>query len=173
MAEPVAARFTWAVDMLDIQPDDHVLEIGCGHGVAISLVCDRLVDGKISAIDRSVDMIALATQKNQQHIRSGKADIQAQALEHVDFTDQRFDCIFAINVGLFEQQADRGLDVISNMLATDGRLFVFYQPPHSEKTALLANRTVANLEANGYGIVDVTFVDFDAATATSIQATLG
>lgn len=172
MTEAVAARFTWAVDVLDIQPDDRVLEIGCGHGVAISLVCDRLVNGKVAAIDRSVDMIELATRKNLQHIRSGKAEVRAQALEHADFGNERFTCIFAINVGLFEQQADRGLDVISRMLAPGGNLFVFYQPPHPEKATLLADRTIANLEAHGYHIVDVRFADLSSTKVTSIQATL-
>jgi cyclopropane fatty-acyl-phospholipid synthase-like methyltransferase len=49
-----AERLVWAVEMLAVQPDDHLLGIGCGHGVAVSLVCEQLDTGTITAIDRSI-----------------------------------------------------------------------------------------------------------------------
>ena len=39
MAGKASERFVWAVDTLEVRPTDRLLEVGCGHGVAVSLVC--------------------------------------------------------------------------------------------------------------------------------------
>lgn len=74
MASKVSERFVWAVETLKIDPDHRVLEVGCGHGVAVSLVCERLgPGGRITAIDRSQKMIVAARRRNRLHVESGRA----------------------------------------------------------------------------------------------------
>src|SRR2546421_7741610 len=40
-------RSRWAVELLDVQPDEHVLELGCGPGVAIAALAQRATDGLV------------------------------------------------------------------------------------------------------------------------------
>ena len=81
MASKPSERFVWAVDTLALDPADRVLEVGCGHGVAVSLVCERLTSGRITAIDRSKKMIEMAARRNREHVAGGKAVLKTAALE--------------------------------------------------------------------------------------------
>lgn len=60
MTSRVPERIAWAVDVLSAGPADRLFEIGCGTGVALELVCDRLGDGQITGIDRSAKAITAA-----------------------------------------------------------------------------------------------------------------
>jgi SAM-dependent methyltransferase len=127
MASKVSERFVWAVEILQVDPDDSVLEIGCGHGVAVSLVCERLGPrGRITAIDRSQKMIAAARRRNRLHVESGRAVLEAVALEDADLGDQRFDRVFAFNVAPFWLEPQEALKVVREHLAPSGAIYVFW-----------------------------------------------
>jgi ubiquinone/menaquinone biosynthesis C-methylase UbiE len=65
VAAKASDRVVWAVEVLDVAPDDRILEVGCGHGVAVSLICERLDGGHITAVDRSPKMIEMARKRNR------------------------------------------------------------------------------------------------------------
>jgi len=97
----VPRRVHWAVQLLDVFSGDEILEIGCGPGVAVSLVCDRLAGGRITAVDRSAIAIQRATHRNAGHVASGKAVLRQADLAGLALGGQHFDKVFAINVNLF------------------------------------------------------------------------
>ncbi|MFN2470239.1 MAG: class I SAM-dependent methyltransferase [Gaiellaceae bacterium] len=107
MTDHVADRFVWAAQMLDVAPSERLLELGCGQGVAVSLICESLSDGPITAIDRSKSMIDQATRRNRVHIGRGRAIFVALALQDAAMIGERFDKAFAINVRLFRTDAAR------------------------------------------------------------------
>src|SRR3954468_13565255 len=120
MAGKASERFVWAVDTLEVRPTDRLLEVGCGHGVAVSLVCERLTTGTITAIDRSAKMIEMATRRNHEHVDAGRAVLETLALEHAAFGDRRFDKVFPFNVAPFWQQREAALGAVRERLAGDG-----------------------------------------------------
>ena len=109
-----------------------MLEIGCGHGVAVSLVCGRLTSGRITAIDRSQKMIEMATRRNREHVARGRAVLKAAALEEADFGDERFDKVFAFNVAPFWLQPREALGIVARHLAPDGAVYLFWDARHAQ-----------------------------------------
>ena len=132
MASKPSERFVWAVDTLALDPADRVLEVGCGHGVAVSLVCERLTSGRITAIDRSKKMIEIATRRNREHLAGGTAVLKTAALEQADFGDERFDKVFAFNVAPFWLQPKEALGIVRRHLAPDGAVYLFSDARHTQ-----------------------------------------
>ena len=129
----MSERLRAIVERLEIQPDDHVLEIGCGHGVAATLVCERLARGagRLTAIDRSPKMIAAATKRNLAHVHAGKAEFLVATLEHLApaLEDRRFDVVFAVRVGLFDREPTKARELVVPWLKPTGRVHAFFDPP--------------------------------------------
>ena len=119
-------RLRAIVDQLDVRPDHRVLEIGCGHGVAATLVCERLDGGRLTAIDRSPKMIAAAARRNAAYVNAGVAEFLVMHLEELDLGDRRFDTIFAVRVGLFHREPERAGALVERWLAPGGAVFDFY-----------------------------------------------
>ena len=122
-------RLRSVVERLNVRPDDRVLEIGCGHGVAATLVCERLEGGRLTAIDRSPKMIGAATRRNAVHVEAGTAEFLVARLEDLDLGDRSFDRIFAVRVGLFHREPDRARAIVERWLAPGGTVFAFFDSP--------------------------------------------
>jgi len=124
-------RLRAIVDRLDLRPDDRVLEIGCGHGVAATLVCERLTGGRYTAIDRSRKMVEAAERRNAEQVAAGRAEFLVASLEELELGDRRFDTIFAVRVGLFHREPERARALAERWLAPGGAVHAFFDPPGS------------------------------------------
>lgn len=117
------------VESLGLRPTDRVLEIGCGHGVAASLICQKLTTGRYLAIDRSPKMVATASRRNEDFVQKGLARFLEGHLERLDLGDQRFDKVIAMRVRLFHEQPEAARRLVEPWLAPGGQLFVQYDEP--------------------------------------------
>ena len=150
-----AQRLVWAVDVLGVEPTDRLLEIGCGQGVAVSLVSEKLDGGSITAIDRSQKMIEKARKRNADRVASSVASFQSASLDQADLGKARFDKIFAINVGVFLRgQPTQELTILRDHLAPQGRLYLFHEPPPGSIASPIARSVLAELESNGFTLTD-------------------
>ena len=120
----MSERLRRVVDRLDLRPGLRVLEIGCGHGVAATLVCER--GARLTAIDRSPTMIAAAARRNAAFVDAGRAEFLVGSLEELELGDRRYDRVFAVRVGLFHREPERARALAERWLAPGGILVTEY-----------------------------------------------
>lgn len=154
-----------------MDPSDRLLEIGCGRGTAVALICLRLAGGRITAIDRSPTMVRLAEQRNADQVATGRAVFRTEALERADFAGERFDKIFAINVNLFWVRSSvTELDHIRRLLRPGGALYLFYEPPTTTRARGIAERVTALLGEHGFPTTTRTAVTSRGTSVLAIIA---
>lgn len=157
-------RIVWAVDLLDVQPGDHILEVGCGNGTAISLIAPRLGTGVITAIDRSAKAVDRATTVNVDHISSGRARILQSTLQELPPGGEGYDKLFAVNVNAFWLQPETELPAARRHLSPGGTLLLVLEAPSADRARDFLATMPAHLEHQGFAGV-TTLARSDKTTA--------
>ena len=107
---------------LQLQPDDVLLEIGCGGG---AFLAEALRSGcRAAAIDHSPEMVELAREVNAQAIADGRLEIVEGQAESLPFADDTFTCAAMMQVFFF-LDAPRVLAESRRVIRPDGRIAVF------------------------------------------------
>jgi ubiquinone/menaquinone biosynthesis C-methylase UbiE len=117
------ASFTrWVIDLLEIQPDDRVLEVGFGPGVAIRRLAASTPAVFIAGIDSSREMVEQAAARNAKAIAEGRVDLRAGSVERLPFEDNSFDKVLSINSLQVWPDAVAGLSEIQRVMKVGGKL---------------------------------------------------
>jgi SAM-dependent methyltransferase len=99
-SQPLADEFLAVVDP---QPGQRVLDVGCGPGIVTSLLVDRLGSESVCAIDPSAPFVEAAQQ------RFPDADIRLGSAEELPWPDDSFDAALAQLVVHFMSDPVAGL----------------------------------------------------------------
>jgi SAM-dependent methyltransferase len=150
-------RLRWAVELVDPEATDRVLEVGCGRGVAAAALGDRLVDGgRLLAVDRSATAIAAAAGRCEALVAAGRVVLRQASLADLDPADGPFDAVLAVNVNLFwTGDAATELGLLARLVPPRGRLVLVYDPPTADRHAELVATIGRNVAASGGWRVDV------------------
>lgn len=140
----------WAVGLLDVRPDDVILEIGCGYGHSIPLICEKLDTGHLTAIDRSEKMTAAARKANAAYLESGRVSLLHQDLLDRALPAGHFDKIFLYNINTFWMDPAAELREIKRLLGRGGKFYLFHQPPPGLEVDEYIEAFAANLDRFGF-----------------------
>jgi SAM-dependent methyltransferase len=167
-------RNIWAVGLLDVQPDDRVLEIGFGPGIAIQEFARRATDGLVVGVDHSEVMVRQARKRNAAAVRAGRVDLRLGSAEALPRFDAPFDKILAVNSLLFWDNPVARLKELHDRLRPGGQIAIVYQPRGPGSTNEVAARTGQEI-AEHFARVGLTSVRVEtlALQPTAVVCVLG
>lgn len=150
MARAVPERIRVAVESLDLRPGARVLEVGCGTGVAAELLCRRLPEVHVTALDRSGTAVAHAERRLARWLEAGIADVVERDLTGFHGDGRPFDVVLAINVNVFwTGPARQEVARVSELLADDGQTHLWFEAPPGGDAEAAGEGARSSLAAGG------------------------
>jgi|SRR5215469_15799823 len=127
MARSTVERNEWTLSLLDIGPDDRILEVGCGPGALIQALSARATAGSVVGVDLSSTMLRQAAKRNAQAIREGRVRLEAGSATALPFEEASFDKALSANSLPFWPDQEAGVRQMRRVLRPGGVISIILQ----------------------------------------------
>jgi ubiquinone/menaquinone biosynthesis C-methylase UbiE len=117
-----------ALDLLELRPDDRLLDIGFGGGLVLREALNRLPEGFVAGIEISEPMLKLARRKFQRELRAGRLALEEGNVSSIPFPDASFSHVTAVNTLHFWPDPAGGLREALRVLKPGGRIVIVLRP---------------------------------------------
>ena len=113
---------------LALEPDDRVIEVGCGAGDLINRVAAVVVKGSIAGVDFSPEMVEFCTKRFASLVRAGRVELRCASAESLPYDADRFTKACAVNTIYFWPHPAVPLNELWRVLRVGGTLVVGFGP---------------------------------------------
>ncbi len=160
------SRHEVVVDHLDPQPADRIAEVGCGWGVAATLVLERLTIGTYVGVDRSATMVTAAAARNATAVAAGRARFVAARAE--ELAGGPFERVFAARVRALATVP--ALAAARGALVAGGVLLVAIDAPSLPAASASADLVASAMGDAGFRDVRRVEAPFDGGVVVCVRA---
>jgi ubiquinone/menaquinone biosynthesis C-methylase UbiE len=147
-------RIRWTLSLLDVKPNDRILEIGFGPGVSIELLAKSITHGLIVGVDHSEVMVRQARRRNAKAIQKGSVALLVGSASDLPVFPEPFDKIFCINSIHFWDRPIDCLKKLHGLMKPGGVIAVTIQPRSRGVTnataAAIGQEVLGNLVTAGF-----------------------
>ena len=160
------------VALLDIRPDDEVLEVGFGPGLAIERAAALTSRGKVVGIDHSELMLREARRRNAKAIEVGRVELLLGSADRLPDYALRFDKVFAVNVYMFWDDPVSILRGLRGAMKPGGTILLTLQPRNrgatNEDAREAADRMASSLRGAGFENVRIEILTMSPVDAACV-----
>ena len=135
-------------ELMSVQIDDRIIEIGFGTGKLIYRMAQQIDTGLIEGVDFSKVMVSIARKRNEKNITNGKVKILEGNFDEMPFEKESFTKACSINTLYFWPEPAHTAKKIAEILKPDGRLILAFEDIEQLKQRKL-NQEVFHLYSKG------------------------
>jgi ubiquinone/menaquinone biosynthesis C-methylase UbiE len=114
----------WTIELMDIQPDSSILDIGCGGGMAIKEMARIVTGGFVAGVDYSPVMVQQALRHNAAAVVAGRVAVKRGNISNLPFANASFDRACAIESFNYWPEPVTGLKEVFRVLKDGGRVVI-------------------------------------------------
>jgi ubiquinone/menaquinone biosynthesis C-methylase UbiE len=151
--QTIPPRIHWAVELMEVQPSDQILEIGCGPGAGAELICSKLETGKLFAIDRSESGVDRTKRRCAKYVEAGRLVVRQIDLATLRVPVKRLNKVFAFNVNLFwVREAADEVALLHERVVPGGAVYLFYEANRPELVPNIVRKSSEALARAGFRV---------------------
>jgi len=109
-----------AIALMQVSRNSRVLDVGCGSGWATRLLADYAVNGRVTGIDISDEMVSLARDSSGGY---ANVDFEVASAEQLPFANDEYTHAFSMESLYYYRNISRALQEIQRVLKPGGSFF--------------------------------------------------
>jgi ubiquinone/menaquinone biosynthesis C-methylase UbiE len=117
-----------AIEQLQLQPDDRVLEIGMGNGFFVKEILSNNPSVRYVGCDFSDIMVQQANRLNEAFVQQEQAQFMLAEADNLPFAKEIFDKVFTVNTIYFWENPQTILSHIRRVLKPGGLFVIAIRP---------------------------------------------
>lgn len=117
----------WGLGHVSIEPQFHILDVGCGGGNALSKMSNMAPEGKLCGIDHSEVSVKESKKKNKEDVISGKIEIKYGSVSDLPYDDDSFDLVTGIETYYFWPDPIEDLKEVKRTLKPNGSILLIFE----------------------------------------------
>ncbi|MCM3588918.1 class I SAM-dependent methyltransferase [Mesobacillus maritimus] len=151
----------WTIELLNVNKNDHILELGCGSGYAMKLILEQKQVDQVVGFDISPTVIRTAKIRNKKALNEGKVKIVQGTVKKLPFEDEVFNKVFSIHSIYFWEDLSDTISEIDRVLSRSGKLILTLSDGKNGETwegirDLIEGKVIPLLK--GKGFIDVELI---------------
>lgn len=153
VVQTIPARIRWAVDFMNVQGNDNILEVGCGPGAGAEAICQQLTTGKLFAIDRSEAGVDRTKRRCAKYIEAKRLTVRQIDLATLRVPVKKLTKVYAFNVNLFwVRDCSEEVALLHERLLPGGSSFLFYEMKFPDQMRTVVENASAALSGAGFRV---------------------